>query len=281
MRGAILMQEHRSSTYGQQTLGFKRADALWKIKFPHEPPPLDIPPEPPPPPQPPPPDTTLPRPNSPKAKLHPFAGSMCKRTFPLQNGLTRRLRYMHNATCPVPERKRPRADEPIPEESAFPCDKCDMIARSKTGLKAHIRAKHPENPKKDAPRPQLIPQPASLRCEFCLRDFGNIGGLACHKKFKHPPGTPILPATIQVTFPRNKKRQRDTSPPEREDREKVQCGACQKFYAHLDSLVIHCRKFHEGEGLPKKSNSTNGQYKTTKTRDLLALVCPTCGRQCV
>ncbi|ORC81417.1 uncharacterized protein TM35_001181050, partial [Trypanosoma theileri] len=85
-------------------------------------------------------------------------------------------------------------------------------------------------------------QPASLRCEFCLRDFGNIGGLACHKKFKHPPGTPIPPATIQVTFPRNKKRQRDPSPsPEREDREKVQCGVCQKFYAHLDSLVIHCR----------------------------------------
>ncbi|ORC92907.1 Tbingi protein, partial [Trypanosoma theileri] len=250
--------------------GFKRADALWNIKFPHEPPPPDIPPEPPPPPLPPPPDTTLPRPNSPKAKPHPFACSMCKRTFPLQNGLTRRLRYMHNATCPVPERKRPRADDPIAsEESAFPCDKCDMIARSKTGLKSHIRAKHPENPTKDAPRPQLIPQPASLRCEFCLRDFGNIGGLACHKKFKHPPGTPILPATIQVTFPRNKKRQRDTSPPpEREDREKVQCGVCQKFYAHLDSLVIHCRKFHEGEGLPPKTNSTNAKYKATKTRDL-------------
>ncbi|ORC88758.1 Tbingi protein [Trypanosoma theileri] len=220
MRGTILMQEHRSSTYGQQTHGFKRVDALWKIKFPHEPPPRDIPPEPPPPPQPPAPDTTLPRPTSPKAKLHPFARSMCKRTFPLQNGLARRLRYMYNATCPVPERKRPRADEPITEGSAFPCDKCDMIARSKTGLKTHIRARHPENPKKDAPRPQLIPQPASLRCEFCLRDFGNIGALACHKKFKHPLGTPILPATIQVTFPRNKKRQRDTSPPEREDREK-------------------------------------------------------------
>ncbi|ORC81343.1 Tbingi protein [Trypanosoma theileri] len=128
--------------------GLKRADALWKIKFPHEPPPPEIPPEPPPPSQPPPPATTLPHPNSPKAKLHPFACSMGKRTFPLQNGLTRRLRYMHNVTCPVPERKRPRADEPIPEESAFPCDKCDMVARSKTGLKAHIRAKHPENPKK-------------------------------------------------------------------------------------------------------------------------------------
>ncbi|ORC85779.1 Tbingi protein [Trypanosoma theileri] len=190
MRGTILMQEHRSSTYGQQTHGFKRVDALWKIKFPHEPPP----------------DTTLPRPTSTKAKPHPFAGSMCKRTFPLQNGLTGHLRYMHNVTCPVPERKRPRADEPIPEESAFPCDKCDMIARSKTGPKSHIRAKHPENPAKDAPKVQLIPQPASLRCEFCLRDFGNIGGLACHKKFKHPPGTPILPATMQVTFPRNKKR---------------------------------------------------------------------------
>ncbi|ORC85699.1 uncharacterized protein TM35_000331560 [Trypanosoma theileri] len=97
-----------------------------------------------------------------------------------------------------------------------------------------------------------LPQPASLRREFCLRDFGNIGGLACHKKFKHPPVTPNLPATIQVTFPRNKKRQRDTSPSEREDREKVQCGVCQKFYAHLVSLVIHCRKFHEGEGLPQK-----------------------------
>ncbi|ORC81338.1 Tbingi protein [Trypanosoma theileri] len=32
---------------------------------------------------------------------------------------------------------------------------------------------------------------------------------------------------------------------------------------------------------PKKSNSTNGQYKTTKTRDLPALVCPTCGHQCM
>ncbi|ORC91446.1 Tbingi protein [Trypanosoma theileri] len=115
------------------------------------------PPEPPPPPQPPPPDTTLPRPNSPKAKPHPFACSMCKRTFPLQNGLTRHLRYMHNATCPVPERKRPRVNEPITEESAFPCDKCGMLARSKTGLKSHIRARHPENPRKDAPRPQLIP----------------------------------------------------------------------------------------------------------------------------
>ncbi|ORC82971.1 Tbingi protein [Trypanosoma theileri] len=174
MRGTILMQEHRSTTYGQQTHGFKRADALWKIKFPHEPPP--------PPSQPPPPDTTLPQTTSPKAKLHPFACSMCKRTFPLQNGLTRHLRYMHNATCPLPERKRPPADEPIPPEgSASLCDKCDMIARSKTGLKAHIRAIHPENPQIDAPRPQLIPQPASLRCEFCLRDFGNIGGLACHK----------------------------------------------------------------------------------------------------
>ncbi|ORC82665.1 uncharacterized protein TM35_000851100 [Trypanosoma theileri] len=111
--------------------------------------------------------------------------------------------------------------------------------------------------------------------------LGNIGGLACHKKFKHPSGTPILPATIQVTFPQNKKRQRDTSSPEREDREKVQCGVCQKFYAHLASLVIQCRKFHEGEGMPQKSNSTNGQYKTTKTRDLPALVCPSCGRQCV
>ncbi|ORC91269.1 uncharacterized protein TM35_000062740, partial [Trypanosoma theileri] len=93
-------------------------------------------------------------------------------------------------------------------------------------------------------------QPASLRCEFCLRDFGNIGALACHKKFQHPPGTPIPPTTIQVTFPRNKKRQRDTSPtPERENREKVQCGVCQKFYAHLDSLVIHCRKFHYRQGM--------------------------------
>ncbi|ORC89993.1 Tbingi protein [Trypanosoma theileri] len=99
-------------------------------------PPPDVPPEPSPPP---PPATTLPRSTSPKAKTHPFACSMCKRTFPLQNGLTRHLRYMHNATCPVPERKRPRAGEPIPDESAFPCDKCDMIARSKTGLKSHIR----------------------------------------------------------------------------------------------------------------------------------------------
>ncbi|ORC88114.1 uncharacterized protein TM35_000181710, partial [Trypanosoma theileri] len=48
-----------------------------------------------------------------------------------------------------------------------------------------------------------------------------------------------------------------------------------------DSLVIHCRKFHEGEGLPQKSNSTNGQYKTTKTRGLPALVCPSCGHQCM
>ncbi|ORC83558.1 Tbingi protein [Trypanosoma theileri] len=194
-----------------------------------------------------------PVPLRPKAKPHPFACNMCKRTFPLQNGLTRHLRYMHNVTCPVPERKQPRANESIPsEESAFPCDKCDMIARPKTDLKSHIRAKHPENPTKDAPRPQLIPQPASLRCEFCLRDFGNISGLACHKKFKHPPGTPILQATIQVTFPRNKKRQRNSSTPEREDREKVQCGACQKFYAHLASLVIHCRKFREGQGMPQK-----------------------------
>ncbi|ORC84632.1 Tbingi protein [Trypanosoma theileri] len=205
--------------------GFKRADALWKIKFPHEPPPPDIPPEPPPPSQPPPPDTTLPRPTSPKAKPHPFACSICKRTFPLQNGLTRHLRYMHNVTCPVPERKGPRAEEPITEESASPCDKCDMVARSKTGLKAHIRAKQPENPKKDAPRPQLIPQPASLRCEFCLRDFGNISGLACHKKFKHPSGTPIVPATIQVTFPRNQKRQRDTSPPQERERTEKKSNA--------------------------------------------------------
>ncbi|ORC81332.1 Tbingi protein, partial [Trypanosoma theileri] len=208
---------------------------------------------------------------------------MCKRTFPLQNGLTRHLRYMHNVTCPVPERKRPRANEAIPPEgSAFPCDKCDMIARSKTGLKAHIRARHPENPTKNAPRHQLIRQPASLRCEFCLRDFGNIGALACHRKFKHSPGTAILPATIQVTFPGNKKRHRDTSlPPEREDREKVQCGVCQKFYAHLASLAIHCRKSHDRQGLPQKTNSTTAKYKTTKTRDLPALVCPTCGHQCM
>ncbi|ORC87694.1 Tbingi protein [Trypanosoma theileri] len=143
---AILMQERRSTTYGQQTHGLKRADALWKIKFPHEPPPPDIPPEPPPPSQPPPPATTLPRPNSPKAKLHPFACSICKRTFPLQNGLTRHLRYMHNVTCHVPERKRPRIDDLTPEGQTFPCDKCDMITRSKTGLKSHIRARHPENP---------------------------------------------------------------------------------------------------------------------------------------
>ncbi|KAH9589108.1 hypothetical protein LSM04_002256 [Trypanosoma melophagium] len=131
---------------------------------------------------------------------------------------------MHAVTCPPAERKRPRADEPITEGSAFPCDKCEMIARSKTGLKAHIRARHPEDPSKDAPGTQLIPQPASLRCEFCLRDFGNIGALSCHKKQKHPPGTPILPNKIKVTFPRNKKRQRDSLPPEREDRGKVQCG---------------------------------------------------------
>ncbi|ORC86540.1 uncharacterized protein TM35_000271300 [Trypanosoma theileri] len=56
---------------------------------------------------------------------------------------------MHKAACPVPERKRPRADEPMAsEESAFPCEKCDMIARSKTGLRAHIRARHPEDPKR-------------------------------------------------------------------------------------------------------------------------------------
>ncbi|ORC85706.1 Tbingi protein, partial [Trypanosoma theileri] len=123
----------------------------------------------------PPPATTLPRPTSPKAKPHPFACSMCARTFPLQNGLTRHLRYMHNVTYPVPERKRPRANESIPPEgSAFPCDKCDMIARSKTGLKPHIRARHPEDPKKGAPRPQLIPQPASLCCEFCLRDLATL-----------------------------------------------------------------------------------------------------------
>ncbi|ORC92902.1 uncharacterized protein TM35_000022280, partial [Trypanosoma theileri] len=104
-----------------------------------------------------------PTPLRPRAKLHPFASSMCKRTFPLQNGLTRHLRYMHNVTCPVPERKRPRADEPIPPEgSAFPYDNCDMVARSKTGLKSHIRARHPENPTKYAPKVQLIPQPASL-----------------------------------------------------------------------------------------------------------------------
>ncbi|ORC91262.1 uncharacterized protein TM35_000062670 [Trypanosoma theileri] len=159
MWGTILMQEHRSSTYGQETHGFKRADALWKIKFPHEPPPPYIPPEPPPPqhiphlrPQ------RYPVPLRPKAKPHPFACSMCKRTFPLQNGLTRHLRYMHNVTCPVPERKGPRTDELIPPEgSAFPCDKCDMVARSKTGLKSHIRARHPENPTKTHPKFNSFP----------------------------------------------------------------------------------------------------------------------------
>ncbi|ORC84452.1 Tbingi protein [Trypanosoma theileri] len=50
---------------------------------------------------------------------------------------------------------------------------------------------------------------------------------------------------------------------------------------HLASLVIHCRKFHEGQGVPQKTNSTNARYKTTKTRDLPALVCPTCSRQCM
>ncbi|ORC83551.1 uncharacterized protein TM35_000651130 [Trypanosoma theileri] len=95
-----------------------------------------------------------PIPLRPEAKPHPFACSMCKRTFPLQNGLTRHLGYMHNVTCPVPERKRPRANEPIrAEESAFPCDKCDMIARSKTGLKAHIRANHREHPKRRTSHP--------------------------------------------------------------------------------------------------------------------------------
>ncbi|ORC89417.1 uncharacterized protein TM35_000121920 [Trypanosoma theileri] len=89
-----------------------------------------------------------PVPVRPKAKTHPFAGSMCKRTFPLQNGLESHLRYMHNATCPVPERKRPRANEPIPEESAFPCGECDVVVRPKTDLKSHIRARHPENPQK-------------------------------------------------------------------------------------------------------------------------------------
>ncbi|ORC82804.1 uncharacterized protein TM35_000831050 [Trypanosoma theileri] len=53
-----------------------------------------------------------------KQKRHPFACSICKRTFPLQNGLTRRLRYMHNVKCPAPERKRPRGDEPIPPEGS-------------------------------------------------------------------------------------------------------------------------------------------------------------------
>ncbi|ORC91302.1 Tbingi protein, partial [Trypanosoma theileri] len=90
-----------------------------------------------------------PVPIRPKAKPHPFACSMCKRTFPLQNGLTRHLRYMRNAPCHVPERKRPRADEPIQRNQRSLCDKCDMIARSKTGLKAHIRARHPENPPKN------------------------------------------------------------------------------------------------------------------------------------
>ncbi|ORC91254.1 uncharacterized protein TM35_000062590 [Trypanosoma theileri] len=147
MRGAILMQEHRSSTYGQQTwfqesrcaleesnspMSHLRRTSRQNLRHLHNP---HLRPQ------------RYSIPLRPKAKLHPFACSMCKRTFPLQNGLTRHLRYMRNVTCPVPERKRPRADEPIPEESAFPCDKCDMIARSKTGLKAHIRAKHPENPK--------------------------------------------------------------------------------------------------------------------------------------
>ncbi|ORC88512.1 uncharacterized protein TM35_000161500 [Trypanosoma theileri] len=71
-----------------------------------------------------------------------------------------------------------------------------------------------------------------LNCK-CLRDFGNIGGLACHKKFKHPHGTPILPATTQVTFPRNKKRQRDTSPPERERTEKKSNAESARSSTHI------------------------------------------------
>ncbi|ORC85709.1 uncharacterized protein TM35_000331660 [Trypanosoma theileri] len=49
-----------------------------------------------------------PVPLRPKAKQHPFACSMCKRTFPLHNGLTRHIRHMRHAKCPVPERENAR-----------------------------------------------------------------------------------------------------------------------------------------------------------------------------
>ncbi|ORC89201.1 uncharacterized protein TM35_000132050 [Trypanosoma theileri] len=76
-------------------------------------------------------------------------------------------------------------------------------------------------------------------------------------------------------------RRISSPPPEREDREKVQCRVYQKFYAHLASLFFHCKKFHYRQGMSTRANSTNARYKPRKTRDLPALVCPTCGHQCM
>ncbi|ORC91293.1 uncharacterized protein TM35_000062980 [Trypanosoma theileri] len=56
--------------------------------------------------------------------------------------------------------QRENAREPtnrLQKNQHFPCDKCDMIARSKTGLKSHIRAKHPENPEKIRTSPSAHP----------------------------------------------------------------------------------------------------------------------------
>ncbi|ORC89914.1 uncharacterized protein TM35_000101820 [Trypanosoma theileri] len=49
----------------------------------------------------------------------------------------------------------------------------------------------------------------------------------------------------------------------------------------LRTPLYPLQKFHDEQGMPTKMNSTNARHKPRKTRDLPALVCPSCDRRCV
>ncbi|KEG06190.1 hypothetical protein DQ04_15371000, partial [Trypanosoma grayi] len=67
-------------------------------------------------------------------------------------------------------------------------------------------------------------------------------------------------------------------PPER--RGEIQCLVCLKWFASLESVRPHCRRYHEGRGVSVTVKRGRPQEDAPDDLPLSAFSCPTCGFQC-
>ncbi|KEG06618.1 Tbingi protein [Trypanosoma grayi] len=200
----------------------------------------------------------------------------------------------------------------------FHCDYCGFGALSKTGLLSHIRAKHrsPEEPPRAVtPRPTLY-CPICLRP---MGNAGGLASHMKYKhpgeqntraqdpntstpklpkrEREDPPtlhATPIKQEKDEAELPHPKKRMRTEAssptdgqlknegaaplPPER--RREIQCLVCLKWFASLESVRPHCRRYHEGHGVPVTVKRRRLHEDAPDDLTLSAFSCPPCGFQC-
>ncbi|KEG07828.1 hypothetical protein DQ04_08721030 [Trypanosoma grayi] len=67
-------------------------------------------------------------------------------------------------------------------------------------------------------------------------------------------------------------------PPAR--RRETQCLVCLKWFAAIESVRPHCRRYHEGHGAPVTVKRWRHQGDAPDDLPLSAFSCPTCGFQC-